>query len=201
MLEREATLARIVADADPEAFFISGLGFISRGLYAATPSLRERCFYCMGSMGSVLPLALGISLGQPDAAVFALEGDGSLLMNLGALVTLRRYGSGGVRLIVFDNGCYESTGGQPSQPPDFRLEDICSASGLPTSVARHLEQVSSFVRAPKLSCPAILVVKVRLSAPSPRIPDDPKLISERFSTGLQSAIKNRTKATSQGKEC
>jgi len=186
MLNREATLEVIVAGAGAGAFFVSALGFISRSLYAATPALRERCFYCMGSMGSVTPFALGIALARPAVDVFALEGDGSLLMNLGVLSTLCRYGTNRLRLVVFDNRCYESTGGQPSQSPDFRLEDICAASGLPTAVAEHLEQVSDFVRAPKRDAPAILVAKVGLSSPSSRILDDPKLISKRFSARLQS---------------
>ena len=117
MLPRGVLLDQVVAGMTAEDCVVSALGNLTRDLFARTAHLRERSFYCLGAMGSVAPLALGLSLARPGIRVFALEGDGSLLMNLGGLVTLRRYGSARVRLVVCDNGCYESTGGQPSQPP------------------------------------------------------------------------------------
>lgn len=187
-MNRKIAIEHVVQNLAPRDLLVSALGFISRDLYSMTSSLRERCFYCMGSMGSVTPLALGISLAQPEARVFALEGDGSLLMNLGALVTLRRYGSRRIRLILVDNGCYESTGGQPSQPGDFALENVCRAVGLPTQVAEQPEQVFSFVHSLDGESPQILVMKVTLTPPSPRIAEEPAEISSRFGQHLKTFI-------------
>lgn len=185
LMDRKIALERIVRNLEEQDLVISPLGFISRDLYAITSSIREHCFYCMGSMGSVTPLALGISLAQPQARVFALEGDGALLMNLGTLVTLRRYGSHRIRLVIFDNGCYESTGGQPSQPDDFQLENICRAAGLATQVAELPEQVDAFVQSSDSNGPQLLVMKVARMPPSPRVADDPADISLRFAEHLK----------------
>jgi len=185
MLDRTETLKTIVAHATAEVCLISALGYITRDLFSLTSDLRERCFYCMGSMGSVVPLALGVSLARPSVHVFALEGDGSLLMNLGGLVTLRRYARGNVSVFVFDNRCYESTGGQPSQPDSFNIEDLCRATGLVTYVVTQLHELEEFLRNREAGdAPAVLVIKVGLSSPSERANEQPELIADRFTKWL-----------------
>src|SRR5947209_11109950 len=64
------------------------------------------------AMGQGPALALGLALAQPGRGVVVLNGDGSMLMNLGSLVTLANHPAD-VYLIVLDNGLYEVTGGQP----------------------------------------------------------------------------------------
>lgn len=186
---RFQALEQIVSRAGGQACLVSPLGFITRDLFALTEELRERCFYCMGSMGSVVPVALGISLSRPARHVCALEGDGSLLMNLGALVTLRRYGAGKLSLFVFDNGCYESTGRQPSQPENFRIEEVCQAIGLETYVGESVEAIEEFFRTRESSANnvAVLVVKVGLEPPRERVNEEPQLIAQRFARWLQTA--------------
>lgn len=187
MLDRIETLKTIVAHAAGDVCLISPLGYITRDLFSLTPNLRERCFYCMGSMGSVVPLALGVSLARPSVHVFAIEGDGSLLMNLGALATLRRYARGNISLLVFDNRCYESTGGQPSQADNFNIEDVCRATGLVTYVATHFRELEEVLKRRESSGePAVLVIKVGLSSPSPRVSEEPELIADRFAKWLES---------------
>jgi thiamine pyrophosphate-dependent acetolactate synthase large subunit-like protein len=187
MLDRIETLKTIVAHAAGDVCLISPLGYITRDLFSLTPNLRERCFYCMGSMGSVVPLALGVSLARPSVHVFAIEGDGSLLMNLGALATLRRYARGNISLLVFDNRCYESTGGQPSQADNFKIEDVCRATGLVTYVATHFRELEEVLKRRESSGePAVLVIKVGLSSPSPRVSEEPELIADRFAKWLES---------------
>lgn len=187
MLSRIEALSQIIRRLDSHSCIVSPLGYITRDLFSLTAELRERCFYCMGSMGSVIPLALGISLARPAVHVFAIEGDGSLLMNLGALVTLRRYNRGRVTLIVFDNRCYESTGGQPSQPDGFNIEDVCSATGLLTYVATESRYIEEFlqIRDATSESAAVLVVKVALTPPGGRAEEEPRVIAERFSKWLR----------------
>ncbi len=194
MLPRLQALRQIVRHAGQQTCLISPIGFVTRDLFSLTEALRERCFYCMGSMGSVVPLALGISRSQPDVHVCAIEGDGSLLMNLGALVTLQRYGQGGISLFVFDNGCYESTGAQPSQPDNFKIEDVCRAAGLGTSVARDEQAIEDFFRTRETfsNRVAVLVVKVSVGPPCARVNEEPRLIARRFSSWLRSHKENRS---------
>src|SRR5205085_8335828 len=68
--------------------------------------------YMPSSMGQGPALALGLALAQPGHGVISLCGDGSLLMNLGCLVTIAQHPAD-LWLLLLDNGLYEITGGQP----------------------------------------------------------------------------------------
>ena len=70
--------------------------------------------YVPSAMGHAASLGLGIALAQPARRVIALMGDGSLLMNLGALATIAAQHPENLLVIVFDNGVYEVTGAQPT---------------------------------------------------------------------------------------
>ena len=66
-----------------------------------------------GAMGKASSLALGICLARPDKRVILVDGDGSLLMNLGTLVTVGGQAPENLYHFVLDNGVYAITGGQP----------------------------------------------------------------------------------------
>jgi thiamine pyrophosphate-dependent acetolactate synthase large subunit-like protein len=68
--------------------------------------------YLPSSMGQGIALGLGLALAQPHRGVIAVMGDGSLLMNLGALVTVANHPAP-LHIVLIDNGLYEVTGGQP----------------------------------------------------------------------------------------
>ena len=80
----------------------------------------------LGSMGLACPIALGVALAQPGRRVFALEGDGSLLMQLGCLTTIATQAPENLTLIVMDNGIYQITGGQPT--PGATTSDIVAVA-------------------------------------------------------------------------
>jgi thiamine pyrophosphate-dependent acetolactate synthase large subunit-like protein len=69
--------------------------------------------YLPSTMGQGPSLALGLALARPGRGVIVVNGDGCTLMNLGCLVTLANHPAD-VWLVVFDNGHYEVTGGQPT---------------------------------------------------------------------------------------
>jgi phosphonopyruvate decarboxylase len=66
-----------------------------------------------GAMGKASSVALGVALACPDRRVLILDGDGSLLMNLGTLVTIAGQGPSNLVHFVFEDGVYFTTGGQP----------------------------------------------------------------------------------------
>ena len=66
-----------------------------------------------GAMGKASSFALGLALAQPGRSVIILDGDGSLVMNLGTLTTISEKAPSNLYHFVFENGCYAVTGGQP----------------------------------------------------------------------------------------
>ena len=72
---------------------------------------RDLNYLSTGAMGQASSHALGLALGRPDRRVLVLDGDGSLLMNLGSLVTVAEAGPENFYHFVFVNGCYEVNGG------------------------------------------------------------------------------------------
>ena len=100
---------RLVKKLTTEAV-IGGIGNTNFDLWAA--GQRPENFYMLGSMGLAVPIALGVALAQPARRTFVLEGDGSLLMQLGALGTVAATAPKNLAIIAFDNGMYHITGKQ-----------------------------------------------------------------------------------------
>ena len=103
---------RLVARLESHEAVIGGIGNTNFDLWAA--GQRPENFYMLGSMGLAVPIALGVALAQPARRTFALEGDGSLLMQLGALGTVAAAAPKNLAIVVFDNAMYQITGKQPS---------------------------------------------------------------------------------------
>ena len=132
VMNRFDITSRLIARLENEEAVIGGIGNTNFDLWAA--GHRPQNFYMLGSMGLAFPIALGVSLAQPDRRVFALEGDGSLLMQLGALSTIATLKPKNLVMIVMDNGVYQITGAQPT--PAASVADIVAialGSGLANS--------------------------------------------------------------------
>ncbi len=81
--------------------------------WPAVSRREELDFPLGGAMGKASSLALGLALAHPEKKVFILDGDGSLLMNLGTLTTISEQAPENLYHFVFENGVYAVTGGQP----------------------------------------------------------------------------------------
>ncbi len=92
-------------------------GNVRFGLPTVT-SNQELDLPLSGAMGKASNLGLGVALAQPGRKVFVLDGDGSLLMNLGALVTTATKQPKNFYHFLFNNGVYAVTGGQPTPGSD-----------------------------------------------------------------------------------
>jgi thiamine pyrophosphate-dependent acetolactate synthase large subunit-like protein len=110
LLSRFDLTSRLVSKLKGEEAVIGGIGNTNFDLWAA--GRRPQNFYMLGSMGLAFPIALGLALAQPERRVIAIEGDGSLLMQLGSLATIAERAPGNLTLLVMDNGAYQITGGQ-----------------------------------------------------------------------------------------
>ena len=99
---------------------------------------RHNFFYLEHSMGLAPSMGLGIALAMPEHKVIVLDGDGSLLMNLGTLSTMARYKPGNLLHIVFDNESLLSVGGFPTATSTGTdLAGIARASGIPSVMEVH----------------------------------------------------------------
>jgi sulfopyruvate decarboxylase subunit beta len=118
----------VIAEELTDELVVCNLGFPSRELYALHD--KDTHFYMFGSMGLASSIGLGISLSQPRKVV-VLDGDGSLLMNLGSLATIANHAPENYLLVVIDNRCYGSTGCQPTATSKMTdLSAVASGAGL-----------------------------------------------------------------------
>ncbi len=100
-----------IAEAVQDEVIVGNIGFPSRELYSIKN--RDKNFYMMGSMGLASSIGLGIALCSKET-VWAIDGDGSVLMNLGTLSTISNYAPENYTLILLDDSSYGSTGCQPT---------------------------------------------------------------------------------------
>jgi thiamine pyrophosphate-dependent acetolactate synthase large subunit-like protein len=112
VMNRSDLTRRLVARLKHDEAVIGGIGHTHFDLWAA--GQRPQNFYMLGSMGLAIPIALGVAIAQPQRRVIALEGDGSLLMQLGVLGTVASVQPKNLVMVVWDNGVYQITGGQPT---------------------------------------------------------------------------------------
>jgi thiamine pyrophosphate-dependent acetolactate synthase large subunit-like protein len=112
VMNRFELTKRLVAKLKRDEAVIGGIGNSNFDLWAS--GQRPQNFYMLGSMGLTIPIALGVAIAQPDRHVIALEGDGSLLMQLGCLGTIAARAPKNLTIVVWDNGIYQITGGQPT---------------------------------------------------------------------------------------
>lgn len=144
-----------------DAIVVSSLGYSSWCLYGAAH--RAENLYLRGSMGCAVPLGLGIALAASDRQVLVFEGDGSVLMNLGALATVGAYGPTNLTVVIFDDGKYLTTGGQSTHTRrGTDLRAVALACGIrDVELVTEVARLSALVTGPR---PAegsrILVVRI-----------------------------------------
>ncbi|MGH7211423.1 MAG: thiamine pyrophosphate-dependent enzyme, partial [Acetobacteraceae bacterium] len=123
---------RLTARLRNEEAVIGGIGYTNFDLWAA--GRRAQNFYMLGSMGLASPIALGVAIAQPGRKVFGLEGDGSILMQLGALATIAARRPRNLAIVIMDNGAYQITGGQETATEaGADIVAIARGAGLVTS--------------------------------------------------------------------
>ena len=130
---RREALERVIAHTPVSTTVVlASTGFCGRELYALDD--RPNQLYMVGSMGCVMPLALGLSLARPDLSVVAIDGDGAALMRMGAFATLGAYGRSNLAHLLLDNGAHESTGGQATVSPHVSFAAIAAACGYESAI-------------------------------------------------------------------
>jgi sulfopyruvate decarboxylase subunit beta len=135
---------------------------------------RPNFFYLQHAMGLASSVGLGIALARPELPVVVLDGDGSVLMNLGSLTTLARYRPKNLIHVVFDNESLLSVGGFPTATSTGSdLAGIARAAGVPrTDTVRTLDDFTrAFAEAQRAGDLTTLVAKVEAVGPAGFVTD------------------------------
>lgn len=186
VMNRSDLTRRLVAKLKHEEAVVGGIGHTHFDLWAA--GQRPQNFYMLGTMGLAAPIALGVALAQPQRKVFALEGDGSLLMQLGSLGTIATVKPKNLVVIVWDNGSYQITGGQPTMTASgVDLVAIAKGSGLVRSVwAKDEAHFEALIDASLASEGPLFICARTDNAPPAGVTErDAAKIRNRFMEGLK----------------
>ena len=143
---------------------------------------RPNFFYLQHAMGLASSMGLGIALARPELKVVVFDGDGSVLMNLGGLITLARYRPKNLVHVVFDNESLLSVGGFPTATATGSdIAGIAAAAGVPrTATVRDLDSfAAAFEDALGAGELTTLVAKVEAVGPKAFVTDLP-LLENRF---------------------
>ncbi len=168
-LTREEAAGIVLSDLDPSSPVVATTGKLSREIYEyreAEGRGHAGDFLNVGSMGHASQIALGIALRKPEREVFCLDGDGAVLMHMGALAVTGSSGAKNFRHIVFNNGAHDSVGGQPTAGFMIDLPAVAGACGYRlTGRAESRAEILGHLRAFK-DCrgPCLLEIRVRRGA-------------------------------------
>ena len=159
-------------------------GFTGRALEALDD--RPSQLYMVGSMGCASSLGLGLAKAQPSRRVVVLDGDGALLMRMGALATIGFEQTPNLLHIVLDNGVHDSTGAQATVSPSVDLPGLAHASGYPR--VHSVGSLAELSEALESGPPELTFLHVRTLPRADRKLPRPKLappqVAERFRTWL-----------------
>ncbi len=188
IMNRADLTRRLVAKLKNREAVIGGIGYTNFDLWAS--GQRAENFYMLGSMGLAVPIALGVALAQPARRVFALEGDGSLLMQLGALGTVAAARPKNLAIVVWDNGVYQITGAQQTHTATVSdVVAIARGAGLAQSAwasdEAHFESLVD--RCLQGDGPWFIAARTDDKKPAATTERDPAKIRLRFMQGMGTA--------------
>ena len=163
---RQEALREVVARTSPTSTVVlASTGFCGRELYAVDD--RPNQLYMVGSMGCIVPLALGLALARPDLQVIALDGDGAALMRLGAFATVGAYGPPNLWHLLLDNGVHDSTGAQATVSPNVAFAEIAAACGYAAALDTDtLGRISEWLESPRVDGPRFARLLTRPGSPA-----------------------------------
>lgn len=134
---REEIIQHIVK-ASGEDPIVSTTGKASRELFetrVANGQSHKYDFLTVGSMGHSSSIALGVALNKPNTKVWCIDGDGAVLMHMGAMAVLGANAPKNMIHVVINNGAHETVGGMPTVASKIDLVAIAKACGYPNAVS------------------------------------------------------------------
>lgn len=185
VMNRSDLTRRLKAMLTNDEAVIGGIGHTNFDLWAA--GHRPQNFYMLGSMGLASAIGLGVALAQPKRRVVALDGDGSLLMQLGTLGTVQASGVKNLVIVIWDNGSYQITGAQPTLT-SAGVDLVLAARGLGLQQAAWARDEAHFEsllgEALVEDGPWLIAARTDNEPPAGVTDRDPPQIRDRFMRGL-----------------
>ena len=168
-LDREEAIKTIVTLLNGNDAVISTTGKTSRELFEFREEVKQRHekdFLTVGSMGHSSSIALGISLEKPDRTVYCFDGDGALIMHMGALAIVGQLRPKNFKHIVFNNYSHDSVGGQPTAAFNIDMPQIARSNGYVDAFSVETkDQVVEYIKKIKnMEGPVLLEIKVNKGA-------------------------------------
>ena len=137
VLSREEIIKHIVSVSGDDPI-VSTTGKASRELFEIRESLgqdHKRDFLTVGSMGHSSSIALGIALSKPDKKIWCIDGDGAMLMHMGAMAVIGTNKPDNMIHIVINNEAHETVGGMPTVAGNINVVEAAKACGYPYAVS------------------------------------------------------------------
>ena len=185
VMNRFELTQRLVAQLKNEEAVVAGIGNTNFDLWVS--GQRPQNFYMLGSMGLAIPIGFGVAIAQPQRHVVALEGDGSLLMQLGCLATIALRAPKNFTMIAWDNGMYQITGEQPTATAAVSdLVSVARGCGISNSAWAADEQEFDRLVAMALEQggPSFIAARIDDKPAVGTTDRDPVQIRERFMRGI-----------------
>jgi sulfopyruvate decarboxylase subunit beta len=176
---------KVLADTLPKhALVVTSLGNASY-LWAAMHHRPEN-FYFEDAMGLALPLAVGLAIAQPERPVVVVEGDGALMMHMGALVTVGAVAPDNLTVLLIQNGVHAASGGQALTNANLDLAALARSAGI--ARAQNIATPEAFATAMAADGDGtrflVLSTKPDPEVVRPPIALDPVLTKHRFMTAI-----------------
>lgn len=167
-LKREAALSALLDVLAPQTLVVSTTGKTSREVFELRKAKghANSDFLTVGGMGHTASIALGVAMSQPNRQVIAIDGDGSVLMHMGALAVIGSVAPKNFIHVVLNNQSHESVGGQPTVMGNVDLQAISRACGyqhyLCATAVADIEK--ALVSLNSQTGPALLEIKIAQGA-------------------------------------
>jgi phosphonopyruvate decarboxylase len=184
-LDPDVALAAIRAGAGSDTALVATTGFTGRALYRLGD--RPNQLYMVGSMGCASSLGLGLALARPDRRFVVIDGDGALLMRMGALATIGFEAPPNLVHVLLDNGVHDSTGAQSTVSNALDLAAVAAGCGY--AAVRRIPDAAALEAAlcEEITGPAFLHVHTqpRRGGELPRPALGPDQVARRFTDWVE----------------
>lgn len=193
LLSREEAIEKVVAALSPATCVVATTGMPSRELFEIREKRGEphaSDFLTVGGMGHASQIALGVALAKKDRPVVCLDGDGAVLMHMGALTTIGSLAPANYRHVVLNNGAHDSVGGQPTVAFQVDLCTIARASGYKKAIVATTAAELDTALAELFAGPGPALLEIRVKKGARKDLGRPTQLPAELTTAFSSFLKS-----------